>query len=56
MIASFDLCNNCAIHHFYFRRIGSSRGKRVSWKFKDNQKDNINAVCHLVLSEQTPDI
>lgn len=23
---------------------------------KDNQKDNINAVCHLCLAEQTPDI
>ena len=23
---------------------------------KDNQKDNINAICHLCLAEQTPDI
>lgn len=23
---------------------------------KDNQKDNVNAVCHLCLAEQTPDI
>ena len=23
---------------------------------KDNQKDNENAVCHLCLAEQTPDI
>lgn len=23
---------------------------------KDNQKDNVNAICHLCLAEQTPDI
>ena len=23
---------------------------------KDNQKDNPNAICHLCLAEQTPDI
>lgn len=39
---------------------GSLKVEERNGKFlcpvKDNQKDNINAVCHLCLAEQTPDI
>ena len=39
---------------------GSLKVEKVNGEFfcpvKDNQKDNINAICHLCLAEQTPDI
>lgn len=39
---------------------GSLKVEERNGKFlcpvKDNQKDNVNAICHLCLAEQTPDI
>lgn len=39
---------------------GSLKVEKRNDKFlcpvKDNQKDNVNAICHLCLAEQTPDI
>ena len=39
---------------------GSLKVEEINGKFlcpvKDNQKDNPNAICHLCLAEQTPDI
>ena len=39
---------------------GSLKVEEKNGKFfcpvKDNQKDNINAICHLCLAEQTPNI
>ena len=39
---------------------GSLKVEKVNGEFfcpvKDNQKDNVNAICHLCLAEQTPNI
>lgn len=39
---------------------GSLKVEKINGEFfcpvKDNQKDNVNAICHLCLAEQTPDI